>query len=122
MFNAGMDAVNFILPRTPTDSPWRLIADTARASPRDIWDAGTEQRLENTDGYQVAGRSSVILLAGTRESRRPQAPRTHGPELGDARLSPASARIVSIRKRSSGRSSLSNPGWRCSHGVLRGDG
>jgi glycogen operon protein len=61
MFNAGTDALDFILPRAPTNTPWRVAVDTAREPPQDLFTAGTEQRLENPGSYQVAARSSVIL-------------------------------------------------------------
>jgi len=67
MFNAGSDALDFILPRAPTNTVWRLAVDTARETPQDLFSAGTEPGLENPESYRVAGRSSVILLAGRRE-------------------------------------------------------
>jgi glycogen operon protein len=61
MFNAGSDALDFILPRAPTSTSWDLTVDTARETPQDLFAAGTEPRLEIARSYRVAAHSSVIL-------------------------------------------------------------
>jgi len=63
MFNAGTDAVDFVLPPAPGGSRWHLAADTSRVSPRDIFAAGTEPLLEDTKTYRMSPRASAILVA-----------------------------------------------------------
>jgi glycogen operon protein len=67
MFNAGSDALEFILPGAPTNTAWRLAVDTAHETPQGFFSAGSEPCLENPGSYRVAVRSSVVLLTGRRE-------------------------------------------------------
>jgi glycogen operon protein len=60
MINAHWDDHTFRLPGGPS-SEWARVMDTARASPQDIVDPGTEPRLD-ADCYLVRARSVVALL------------------------------------------------------------
>ena len=62
MFNAGAGAVDFRLPLIP-GARWHLAVDTAGKSPGDLFAAGEEPLLEDTQTYRLAPRSSAILLA-----------------------------------------------------------
>jgi len=63
MFNAGADAVDFGLPPTPPGTRWHLAVDTSREAPQDLFAAGEEALLEDTQIYHLSPRSSAILLA-----------------------------------------------------------
>ncbi len=63
MFNAGPEAVTFILPRLPQPASWRLAADTAKRSPDDFRSPGEESVLEGLGRYVVESLSSVVLVA-----------------------------------------------------------
>jgi isoamylase len=67
MFNADRDPISFILPKAPDGTSWHLTADTAHATPGDIFSAGNEPILRTLDAYEVSSFSCVILLA-----RKPQ--------------------------------------------------
>lgn len=62
MFNADTSPVSFVLPPSPRLIPWRLAADTSRATPDDICGPG-EETVVNSASYVVESRSSVILVA-----------------------------------------------------------
>jgi len=63
MFNAGTDALTFVLP-PPRGGFWRRIVDTARPMPHDIGEAGQTAARETQQMYRVEARSSVMLTAG----------------------------------------------------------
>ncbi len=63
MFNAGVDAVVFSLPAMPAGARWHLAIDTAGETPRDLFTAGEEPLLEDTQTYRLDPRSGTILLA-----------------------------------------------------------
>jgi isoamylase len=63
MFNAGTDAVEFILPSAPPGTRWYVAADTSREAPQDLFAAGEEPILDNAGAYPLGSRSSAILLA-----------------------------------------------------------
>jgi glycogen operon protein len=72
MFNAGADAVDFRLPSMLPGGQWHLAVDTFREAPQDLYLAGKEPLLENTQTYKLNPRSSVILLnkgTGVRKGR-----------------------------------------------------
>lgn len=62
MFNASSDAVDFSLPPLLTGAHWYLAVDTLCEAPQDMFAAGEEPVLKNTQTYCVHPRSSVILL------------------------------------------------------------
>ncbi len=62
LFNAGPEAMVFVLPTLPEDTRWHLAADTARPSPDDIQEPGNESPLDDPQHYRVDPRSSVILM------------------------------------------------------------
>jgi glycogen operon protein len=64
LFNAGSDAVNFVLPASPLGNQWRLAVDTFGDTPHDFFAVGEESLLECPHTYRMSPRSSVILLAG----------------------------------------------------------
>jgi isoamylase len=63
MFNAGDDAIDFVLPSVSPEARWHLAVDTARDSPQDLFAAGDEQICADQETYLLGSRSSVILLA-----------------------------------------------------------
>jgi glycogen operon protein len=63
MFNAGADAVEFLLPPVPSGARWHLAVDTSREAPRDLFAAGDEPLYEVPETYHLSPRSSAILLA-----------------------------------------------------------
>jgi glycogen operon protein len=63
MFNAGVDAVDFGLPRVLPGARWHLAVDTSREAPKDLFAAGEEPLLEDPLTYHLRPRSSAILLA-----------------------------------------------------------
>ena len=63
MFNAGADAVDFVLPPVLPGTLWHLAVDTSREAPKDLFAAGEEPIWENLQTYHLSPRSSAILLA-----------------------------------------------------------
>jgi isoamylase len=63
MFNASTESVTFVLPDVLRSGRWYLAADTFRASPLDLYEAGKEMALEDQQTYQVGARSSAVLIA-----------------------------------------------------------
>ena len=74
MFNAGANTVAFQLPAAPPGARWHVAVDTSRAAPQDIFTAGQEPLLKDSDAYHLSSRSSAILLA--RESNEEIRPGT----------------------------------------------
>ncbi len=62
MFNAGTDAVDFVLPSVSPEARWHLAVDTGRAATQDLFAAGGEPLWEDQQKYQLGPRSSAILL------------------------------------------------------------
>ncbi len=62
LFNAGRGGVDFHLPRQDSAARWYLAADTARLTPQDLFLAGEEPCLEDTQLYRLGARSSAMLL------------------------------------------------------------
>ncbi|BBP02324.1 glycogen debranching protein GlgX [Sulfuriferula nivalis] len=62
MFNAGTEAVDFSLPLLKTGTCWHLAVDTSHEAPQDLYVAGEEPLLPNTQTYCLLPRSSAILL------------------------------------------------------------
>jgi len=63
MFNAGNEAVPFVVPRAHSQRSWHLSADTAELSQPGFYSPGAEATLANAASYLVKSRSSVILVA-----------------------------------------------------------
>ena len=75
MFNAGADAVDFVLPSVPPGIRWHLAVDTCREAPQDLFAAGEEPLWEDPQTYHLSPRSSAILLTrGTNCQSRQNAP------------------------------------------------
>ena len=72
MFNAGDEAVDFGLPHLPPGARWYLATDTSHEAPQDLFAAGEEPLLEDSQTYHLNPRSSAILLA--RRTNRPRSP------------------------------------------------
>ena len=52
----------FELPGLPADMNWHVFANTGAASPEDIWQPGSEPKLEDQGGILLGDRSVVILV------------------------------------------------------------
>jgi isoamylase len=63
IFNAESDALRFALPRLAHGTSWHLVSDTARPSPEDFLDDGTEVDLKNGEFYEANSLSCIILEA-----------------------------------------------------------
>ena len=61
-FNAYWKPVKFRLPELPRNKNWSLKINTALNSPFDILENGNELKIENQKYYNVAPRSTLILL------------------------------------------------------------
>jgi glycogen operon protein len=62
MFNAGTDAIDFMVPPAPYGAAWRVAIDTAREAPDDLFPEGQEPLWDGFPTYHVSPRSSVVLL------------------------------------------------------------
>lgn len=63
MFNASPAEVRFSVCPPPAGSTWHRVIDTSRAGPEDILEPGSEALLRGADSYDVAARSTVVLLS-----------------------------------------------------------
>jgi glycogen operon protein len=63
MFNASAETAAFHLPPMPTGARWHLAVDTSHDAPHDVFGAGDEPLVDQSQAYQVGLRSSAILLA-----------------------------------------------------------
>lgn len=63
MCNADVEGFAFHVPPLPNDVRWHLAIDTSHEAPRDLFEAGDEPLVDQSQGYQVGPRSSAILLA-----------------------------------------------------------
>jgi glycogen operon protein len=70
LFNADTRSVDFSIPALPAGKIWRLAADTSRAAPDDLFDAGKEPSMEGRIGFRLEPRSSAILLTDSGEVLR----------------------------------------------------
>jgi isoamylase len=73
LFNAGADAVDFLLPPLTHGERWHLAADTSAPTPHDLFAAGEEPPLIYQTTYLVNPGSSGILLA-----RKPECAKEEG--------------------------------------------
>ncbi len=62
--NAYWEPLEFALPALPTGETWRILVDTARASPEDFCEQPCPLP-DSSRSYLVQARSAVILIAGT---------------------------------------------------------
>ena len=62
MFNAGAEAAAFHIPPMPNGAQWRLAVDTCHDAPQDMFDAGEEPLVDQSQAYQIGPHSSAILL------------------------------------------------------------
>lgn len=63
MFNAGTEAVDFTLPPVASGGQWHLAVDSSREAPQDVFAAGEEPRLENSQTYSLSPRSCAIIIS-----------------------------------------------------------
>jgi isoamylase len=63
MFNADADAIDFNIPPALPGTQWHLSIDTSRETPHDLFAAGEEPLMGDSQTYHLNPRSSVILLA-----------------------------------------------------------
>jgi isoamylase len=63
MFNASTEVVAFHLPPMPQGARWHLAVDTSHEAPQDLFGAGDEPLVDQSQAYQVGPRSSAILVA-----------------------------------------------------------
>jgi glycogen operon protein len=62
MFNAGAEAVVFHVPPPPYGARWHLAVDTSHDAPHDLFGAGDEPLLDQSQAYPLSARTSVILV------------------------------------------------------------
>ena len=62
IFNAYWDHLTFELPELHRDKHWHMAVNTYLPSPKDIYYAGREPRLERQDELEVGPRSVVVLV------------------------------------------------------------
>jgi len=67
LFNADTRSVDFYLPALPAKKIWRLVADTSRTSPDDLFEPRSEPPVEGQTGFRLEPRSSAILLTDDAE-------------------------------------------------------
>ena len=67
-FNMWHEPLTFGLPKLPSGMRWRLVADTARPSPDDFHEPGSEQLIPDQSTITLTERS-VIILIGNRAGR-----------------------------------------------------
>jgi len=67
LFNADTRSVDFYLPALPGRKIWRLVADTSRTSPDDLFEPQSEPPIEGQTGFRLEPRSSAILLTDDAE-------------------------------------------------------
>ncbi len=61
-FNMHTETLDFTLPRLPSGWQWRLLADTSRPSPGDIYEPGTEPSLTGRPKLSLAAKSCALCL------------------------------------------------------------
>ncbi len=66
IFNASEEGGHYQLPDAPNGSPWRLVADTAKEHPGDVFAPGEGPVIEEK-GYYVEPRATVVLEAPVAE-------------------------------------------------------
>ena len=67
-FNMWHETLSFSLPALPRGMRWRLVVDTARPSPDDFLEPGSEQLVADQSTITLAARS-VIVLIGNRAGK-----------------------------------------------------
>ena len=67
-FNMWHEPISFGLPKLPSGMRWRLVVDTARPSPDDFHEPGSEQLIADQSTVTLTERS-VIVLIGNRAGR-----------------------------------------------------
>jgi isoamylase len=70
LFNADARSVDFYLPALPAGKIWRLVVDTSRAAPDDLFDPGKELSMQGQISFRLEPRSSAILLTDSSEVLR----------------------------------------------------
>jgi isoamylase len=64
MFNASTNPHLFNLPHTPNKGNWRVIVDTGKPAPYDIYDEVTAPAINpKTTGYRLQARSMVVMYS-----------------------------------------------------------
>ena len=67
-FNMWHEPLLFALPALPSGMRWRLVVDTARPSPDDFLEAGSEQLVADQSTITLSERAMVLLI-GNRAGR-----------------------------------------------------
>jgi len=70
LFNVDTRSVDFYVPALPAGKIWRLVADTSRTAPEDLFDPGKEPLAQGQAGFRLEARSSAILLTDNGEVPR----------------------------------------------------
>jgi glycogen operon protein len=60
--NMHWDALPFELPDLPVGMIWHVSTNTGVPAPEDIWEPGSEPKLEDQNTFLVGGRSMVVLV------------------------------------------------------------
>src|ERR1035441_6745386 len=63
MFNAATRETDFGLPALPQRFRWHLAVDTSRSAPQDLFAAGEEALVDDSQTYRVEAHASAILVA-----------------------------------------------------------
>ena len=63
MFNSDAAPSDFSIPAAPDNKIWRLVADTSRQAPEDLYGPGEEPSMQDQVSFRVEPRSSAIFLA-----------------------------------------------------------
>lgn len=61
-FNMWHEPLSFGLPKLPVGMRWRLVVDTARPSPDDFLEPGTEQLIADQSSVTLSERSVIVLI------------------------------------------------------------
>jgi len=63
IFNTGSEAVKFEIPRAPSRKQWYMAVNTARSTPGDIFNPGSETLIGRAKMFWLVPRSIIVLLA-----------------------------------------------------------
>lgn len=65
VFNGYWESLSFGLPKTPNGKRWRVAANTAMESPKDVYEVGKEVELKEQGYVILTGRSAMVLVANS---------------------------------------------------------
>jgi glycogen operon protein len=75
MFNAGASDTAFDLPALPQGLRWHLAVDTSGLTPQDLFVAGAQALVDQSQPYRLQQHSSAILLVRGQEAASGEGPR-----------------------------------------------